>query len=304
LKVFVTGGAGFIGRNLVNSLLKDGHNVTIFDDFSNSSENLISNLLNNGANLVKGDITIQDQVSNSISGHDVVIHLAAKNSVEESIKFPEQTFSTNVDGTENILNSCLKHSIKNIVAASSAAVYGETQNLPIFENQKTNPSSPYGESKLKMERLIQNFSKKHNLNSIILRIFNVYGIGQSQEYAGVITKFLEKISKNDPLEIFGDGLQTRDFVSVQDVIESIFCAISKIKGRQGTIFNIGSGKSVSINELAKYMISISNKNLDIKYLEEKDEIKSSQADISLAKKVLNYNPKIEFNDEIKNFIRA
>jgi len=304
LKVFVTGGAGFIGRNLVNSLLKDGHNVTIFDNLSNSSENLISNLLNNGANLVKGDITIQDQVSNSISGHDVVIHLAAKNSVEESIKFPEQTFSTNVDGTENILNSCVKYSIKNIVAASSAAVYGETQNLPISENQKTNPSSPYGESKLKMERLIQNFSKKHNLNSIILRIFNVYGIGQSQEYAGVITKFLEKISKNDPLEIFGDGLQTRDFVSVQDVIESIFCAISKIKGRQGTIFNIGSGKSVSINELAKYMISISNKNLDIKYLEEKDEIKSSQADISLAKKVLNYNPKIEFNDEVKNFIRT
>jgi len=293
LNVFVTGGAGFIGRHVVKYLLENGSQVTIFDDFSNSSENLISNLLNNGANLVKGDITIQDQVSNSISGHDVVIHLAAKNSVEDSIKFPEQTFSTNVDGTENILNSCLKHSIKNIVAASSAAVYGETQNLPISENQKTNPSSPYGESKLKMERLIQDFSKKHNLNSIILRIFNVYGPGQSPEYAGVITKFQEKISKNDPLEIFGDGLQTRDFVSIQDVVESIFLAISKIEGKKGLILNIGSGKMVSINDLAKHMISISKKNLPIKYLEEKKgEIRFSQADISLAKKILNYDPKI------------
>jgi len=188
----VTGGAGFIGKYCVRSFLEKNFQVTIFDNLSNSSEGMISDLLNDGARLVKGDITIQDQVSNAISGHDAVIHLAAKISVEESINFPKQIFSTNVDGTENILNSCLKHNIKNIVATSSAAVYGETQNLPISENRKTSPSSPYGESKLKMEQLIQVFSKKHNLNSIILRIFNVYGIGQSPEYAGVITKFLEK----------------------------------------------------------------------------------------------------------------
>jgi len=265
---------------------------------------MISDLLDDSAKLVKGDITIQEQVSNAILGHDVVIHLAAKNSVEESIKFPKQTFSTNVDGIVNVLNACIKHDVKNIIAASSAAVYGETQNLPISENQKTNPSSPYGESKLKMEQLIQDFSKKHNLNSIILRIFNVYGKGQSPEYAGVITKFLNKISKNQPLEIFGDGLQTRDFVSIQDVVESIFCAISKIEGRQGAIFNIGSGKSVSINELAKHMISISNKNLDIKHGGEKNEIRFSQANISLAKKVLNYNPKTGFEDGIKNLMKT
>jgi len=299
----VTGGAGFIGKYCVKAFLEKNYEVTIFDNFSNSSEDMVSDLLNDGANLVKGDITVQDQVSKAISGHDVVIHLAAKNSVEDSIKFPKQTFSTNVDGTENILSSCVKHNIKSIIVASSAAVYGETQNIPISENNKINPSSPYGESKLKMERLIQDFSKKHNLNSIILRIFNVYGPSQSPEYAGVITKFLERISKNEPLKVFGDGLQTRDFVSVQDVIESIFCAISKIEGRQGTIFNIGSGKSVSINELAKHMISISNKNLSIKYLEEKKgEIRFSQADISLAKNVLGYNAKIEFKNGIKNLM--
>jgi len=300
----VTGGAGFIGRHCVKSFLEKNYQVTIFDNFSNSSEDIISDLLDDGAKLIKGDITRRDEVSNAISGHDIVIHLAAKISVKESINFPKQIFSTNVDGTENILNSCVKHNIKNIVATSSAAVYGKTQNLPISENQKTNPSSPYGESKLKMEQLIQDFSKKHNLNSIILRIFNVYGIGQSPEYAGVITKFLEQISKNEPLEVFGDGLQTRDFVSVEDVVESIFCAISKIEGRQGAIFNIGTGKSVSINELAKHMISISNKNLDIKYLEEKNEIRFSQADISLAKKVLNYNPKTGFEDGVKNLMKS
>jgi len=299
----VTGGAGFIGRYCVRSFLEKNYEVTIFDNFSNSSEDMISDLLDDSAKLVKGDITVQEQVSNAISGHDVVIHLAAKNSVEDSIKFPKETLMTNVDGTVNVLNACVKHDVKNIVATSSAAVYGETQNLPISENQKTNPLSPYGESKLKMEQLIQDFSKKHNLNSIILRIFNVYGIGQSPEYAGVITKFLEKISKNEPLEVFGDGLQIRDFVSVQDVVESIFCSISKIEGRQGAIFNIGSGKGVSINELAKHMISISNKNLDIKHGEEKNEIKFSKADISLAKKVLNYNPKIEFKNGINDLMK-
>ena len=300
----MTGGAGFIGRHCVKSFLEKNYQVTIFDNFSNSSEDIISDLLDDGAKLIKGDITRRDEVSNAISGHDIVIHLAAKINVEDSIKFPKETLMTNVDGAINVLNACVKHDVKNIIAASSAAVYGETQNLPISENNKTNPSSLYGESKLKMEEYIQSFSKKHNINSIILRIFNVYGKGQSPEYAGVITKFLNKISKNQPLEIFGDGLQTRDFVSIQDVVESIYCAISKIEGKRGIIFNIGNGKSVSINELAKHMISISKKNLEIKYREEKkDEIRFSQADISLAKKVLNYNPKIEFKNGINDLMK-
>ncbi len=300
----MTGGAGFIGRYCVRSFLEKNYEVTIFDNFSNSSEDMVSDLLNDSANLIKGDITVQDQVSKAISGHDVVIHLAAKNSVEESIKFPEQTFSTNVDGTENVLNSCVRHNIKNIVAASSAAVYGETQNIPISENNKTNPSSPYGESKLKMEEYIQSFSKKHNLNSIILRIFNVYGIGQSSEYAGVITKFLEKISKNEPLEIFGDGLQTRDFVSVKDVVYLIHLAISNINGKRGSIYNIANGKSITIKDLAELMISLSGKSLQMNYLEKKSgEIRFSQADITKAKNEFGFLLKTNFKDGIKNLIK-
>jgi len=299
----VTGGAGFIGRYCVRSFLKKNYQVTIFDNFSNSSEDVVSDLLNDGANLVKGDITIQDQVSNALSGHDVVIHLAAKNSVEESIKFPEQTFNANVDGTKNILESCVKHNIKNLIATSSAAVYGETQKLPISENHKTNPLSPYGESKLKMEQLIQSFSKKYNFNSIILRIFNVYGKGQSDEYAGVITKFLAKISKNESLEIFGDGSQTRDFVNIHDLVLSFEKSIDKLEGNHGTVINIGSGKSKTIKNIAEQMIRISGKKIDIEYSKQKGgEIRDSHADISLARKILDFNPKIEFEQGIKNLI--
>ena len=301
----MTGGAGFIGRYCVRSFLKKNYQVTIFDNFSNSSEDMISDLLNDGANLIKGDITIQDQVSNAISGHDVVIHLAAKNSVEDSIKFPKETLMTNVDGTVNVLNACVKYGIKSVVAASSAAVYGDSENLPISENNKTNPSSPYGESKLKMEQLIQSFSKKHNLNSIILRIFNVYGKGQSPEYAGVITKFLQKIKENDSLEIYGDGHQTRDFVSIYDVVDVMDLSISNIEGKHGTVFNIASGNCTTIKNVAELLIKYSGKNIDIKYSKQKEgEITHSCADITLAKKILNFNPKIKFEQGIKNLINS
>ena len=300
----MTGGAGFIGRHLTKSLLEKKYQVTIFDNLSNSSKDMIFDLVDDGTKFVKGDITVQDEVSNAISGHDVVIHLAAKNSVEESIKFPEQTFSTNIEGTKNVLNSCLKHNIKNIVAASSAAVYGETQNLPISENHNASPSSPYGQSKLKMEQLIQDFSEKHNLNSIILRIFNVYGLGQSSEYVGVITKFLNRITKNEPLEIFGEGLQTRDFVSIHDVIDAINLATSNIDGKRASIYNIASGESIIIKDLAELMISLSGKSLKINYLEKKSgEIRLSQADISKAKNELGFLPKTNFKDGIKNLIK-
>ncbi len=303
----MTGGAGFIGRYCVKSFLEKNYQVTIFDNFSNSSEDMISDLLDDGANLIKGDITVQEQVSKAISGHDIVIHLAAKNSVEDSIKFPEQTFATNIDGTKNILDSCVKHDIKNIIAASSAAVYDEPENptLPISESHKTNPSSPYGDSKLKMEESIQSLSKKHNLNSIILRIFNVYGIGQTSEYAGVITKFLEKISKNESLEIFGDGLQTRDFVSIYDVGDAINLSISNMGEKRGNVYNIASGKSISIIDLAKLILLISKKNLEIIHSPLKNrDIRFSQANIDLAKKELGFFPKIELKQGIERLVRA
>lgn len=303
LKILVTGGMGFIGKHLVRSLLKNENTVTIFDNFSNSDKK--SNLLfmKSGVKIVDGDITKLNDISDAVKDQQIVIHLAAKISVEESIKNPSETFRINVDGTKNVLLSCKKNNVKKIIVASSAAVYGESiKNLKLTEKSKMNPISPYGESKIKMEKEVKKFATKNGINYIILRFFNIYGIGQSDEYAGVITKFLERIRNNEDLKIFGDGRQTRDFVAIQDVINAIHNAISYNKNE---LFNIASGKAITIKELAELMILLSEKKLDINYLPpKKGDIRYSEADTSLANKNLGYVPKIELKDGIKKLLNV
>ena len=300
MRILVTGGAGFIGKYLVKYLIGNGNIVTIFDNFSNSSKKSISHLIDTGAKIIEGDITKHDEISNAVKDQEMVIHLAAKISVQESIRNPSETFRINVDGTKNVLVACEKNCVKKLVVASSAAVYGESlPDIKLTEESKTNPISPYGQSKVKMEQIIKNFVSEHNINCIILRFFNIYGVGQSDEYAGVITKFIKKITQNKPLEIFGDGLQTRDFVAVQDVVNSIHNSMSKINDYTG-IYNIASGKTTTIKELAELMVSVSEKKLDIKYFpSKKGNVRFSQADISLAKKNLGCEPKIELEEGIR-----
>jgi UDP-glucose 4-epimerase len=297
MKVLVTGGAGFIGKYLVKSLLEKGNSVTIFDNFSNSTKNSINFLENVGAKVIEGDITKLDDILNAIKDNEIVIHLAAKISVSESISNPLQTYRVNVEGTKNVLTACEKNNVKKLIAASSAAVYGEGDpNVKLTEEAELNPISPYGQSKVKMESVIKEFESKHDINCIMLRFFNIYGVGQTSEYAGVITKFLERIEHGKSLEIFGDGLQTRDFVAIDDIISSINDGI--LNGKSGT-YNIGNGKSTTIKDLAELMISISGKRLDITYTDSlKGDIRNSQADISLAKKEINYFPKCKL-DKIK-----
>ena len=177
-----------------------------------------------------------------------------------------------------------------MIAASSAAVYGKgSENLKLTENSPMNPISPYGESKVRMEEEIRKFILEYKIDSVILRFFNIFGDWQSPEYAGVITKFIKKIKDKESLEIFGDGKQTRDFISVNDVTNSIYCAIND--GSVGT-YNIDSGKAVTINELATLMISLSGKDLSIKYLDSKEgDVRYSQADIILSEKEINFSPK-------------
>lgn len=298
MRILVTGGAGFIGKHLVRSLIERGNSVTIFDNFSNAEKNSVSFLMNMGVRIIKGDIIKLEDITNATNEHDIVIHLAAKISVEESIKNPSETFHINVDGTRNVLIACEKNHIKKLVVASSAAVYGESMPcLKLTEESKMKPISPYGQSKMKMEQEIKEFVSEHKINYIILRFFNIYGIGQTSEYSGVITKFVERIAQNKSLEIFGDGLQTRDFVAVQDVIYSINNAISKDKNG---IYNIASGKAVTIKELAELMISLSGKKLEIRYLPaKKGDIRHSQANISSAKDNLGYYPRLQLEEGIK-----
>ena len=298
----VTGGAGFIGRHLVAKLLDDGHEITIFDNFSLSSKNDITNLLENGVSLVTGDILDYDLLLKSMSNYDFVIHLAAQTSVSQSIADPKTTADIIVDGTVNVLKSCVKTNVKNIIFSSSAAVYGNSLDALISEKSHLNPLSSYGASKLVAEYNLQTFSKLFGLNSISLRLFNVYGNGQSSE-AGVIRKFLKNISKDVPLEIFGDGTQTRDFVHISDVIEAFYCAIRNIEAKRGEVYNIGSGSATSINELASLLISSKEKDLQVIHKPALEgEIKDSIADISLAKNDIRYSPQIPLSDGLASLV--
>ena len=301
MRVLVTGGAGFIGKYLVKSLLEKGDSVTIFDNFSNSTKTSINFLVKMGAKVIEGDITKIQDLQNAIKEHDIVIHLAAKISVSESISNPSETFRINVDGTNNVLIACEKNHVKKLIISSSAAVYGESPpNVKLTEESVMNPISPYGESKMQMEQNVKKFALKHDIDYIILRFFNIYGIGQSLEYAGVITKFIKKIIKKESLQIFGNGSQTRDFVAIYDVIQSIHNASAYDKSG---IFNIASGKIVTIKELAEQMISLSGEKLEIKFLTEKQgDIKHSEADISMAKNQIIYSPKFELKEGIKELL--
>jgi len=293
------GGAGFIGRHLVDWLLNTS-DVTIYDNFTNSSQSSISHLLKKGASLVKGDIIDYTLLSKSLAGFDSVVHLAAETNVQESIKFPDKTNYVNVTGSVNLLRACVAKKVKNIVNASSAAVYGNPKDLPLTENSQTVPLSPYGASKLAVEHFLQAFSHSLELNCISLRIFNVYGKGQSDAYAGVITKFKKKITKNKPLVIFGDGSNTRDFVSVDDVVQSIQKAIEKIDGKKGDYYNIASGNYITINDLANLMIKISGKTLPIEHTESRQgDIHHSQTSIQLATKELGYSSKVQLKKGLK-----
>jgi UDP-glucose 4-epimerase len=295
MKVFVTGGAGFIGAYLIKSLNELGHDVVVFDNFSHSSDLF----LKNGKNItcIKGDILNQNQLSESIKKSDIVIHLAAQIDVERSINDPKETFDINVKGTENLLLSCVENKILNFIAISSAAVYGHVENHSIKENFSTNPISPYGESKLLMEKKIIQYSNNYNLNSLCLRLFNVYGKGQTDGYAGVITKFLEKIQRSEPLEIFGDGIQSRDFIYISDVIDAIILSIKKIENKNGECYNIGTETSISINELGKIMLKLFSKNLEIIHMpSKKGDIQFSQASMKKTKNELDFMPKISLKE--------
>jgi len=275
---------------LISSLSKN-HSITIYDDLSNSTKPDFENV-----EFVKGDILDYENLVKSSKGFDMIIHLAAKSNVAESVIHPDETMNVNVKGTENILKCCLQNEIKKIIFASSAAVYGECNDI-ITEETKTNPLSPYGESKLLAENKIKSFAQENDLDAVILRMFNVYGNGQNDQYAGVITKFSNNILQNIPLKIYGDGKQTRDFISIHDVVESFHHALENISGKKGTIYNIGTGIATTIAQLAKLMLEISGKNLEINYVgEKKEDIKYSVADITLAKKELGFVAKTKLKE--------
>jgi len=306
MKIFLTGGAGFVGSNLISTALNEGNEITVLDNFSNSSRGKIERFLEKGVKIIEGDITDQKLLQEIVHDFDVVVHLAAKISVQDSIKNPEETIRINVTGTEYIIKACIKSNISNIIVASSAAIFGEleNQNEILDETTRPNPVSPYGESKLQMEKKIHELTLANNINSIILRFFNIYGVGQSNEYAGVITKFFEKIKQNKPIEIFGDGKQKRDFIYINDATEAIMKSIKNIDNKKGEIYNIASGKSITILELAKTILKISNKSeTEIIFSKpKKNDIKISQTSIEKAKKELSFFTQTELTTGLSKMV--
>lgn len=303
MKVFVTGGCGFIGRHVASAFLNSGHMVTVYDNLKNSQSSISSHLEKEGARVIKGDIQDHKLLSNSITDSDTVIHLAAQIDVQESIKDPRTTNMINVTGSVNLFQACVQQGVRNVISASTAAVYGNSKKQPISEDFQANPISPYGASKLAMEYYAKAFANCYDLNCVSLRFFNVYGKGQSDAYAGVITRFMDKIRDNKPLVIYGNGSYTRDFVSVNDVVGAIQSSIKVIKNKRGQVYNIASGRHITIKELAKSMVSISGKSLSIKHVKaKKGDIEKSQPTIRLAQKELGYKPKIDLKTGLRNLL--
>ncbi len=300
MKVLITGGAGFIGSNIASYLKQEGYDVIVFDSFERSIKNVKSVL--KGIAIEKLDLRGDLRKIIKHARKSVIVHAAAYINAKESIKKPLEYLENNVASTVNLLKATSKIAEK-IIYLSSAAVYGEPKHLPINEEHDLNPINPYGASKLSAEYWVKAYSNLYTVNYVILRLFNVYGEGQKGEYAGVISKFIEKARKRKPLIIYGDGLQTRDFVYVGDVAKAVELAI-KTKNFNET-YNIGFGKATTINQLAEIVMDAFGFYKKPIYMpERKGDIKHSQADISKAMKLLNYKPEVSLEEGIKKIIKV
>jgi UDP-glucose 4-epimerase len=248
---------------------------------------------------VKGDIRDSAVVYKCLENVDAVVHFAAQISVTFSVDHPDFTFDVNACGTKNLLNASAKKTVGKFVLASSCAVYGDPdpESLPLKETSETNPISPYAESKLQAENYCLQSDKQDLLQSVVLRFFNVYGVRQGlNDYSGVITRFIGRIKEKKPLIIYGDGSQSRDFVNVNDIVNAVFAAMQNADAHS-QVFNIGSGKPTSIDELAKTLLELADVDLEICYEKPRaGDIKHSYGIITKARKVLGYEPKVSLKD--------
>ena len=292
MKILVTGGAGFIGSHIVEYLVQRGDDVTILDNLNTGKiENLSK--VDNDINFVNGDIREYKLLERLVNDSDGVFHEAALASVQQSLKMKEKYFDVNVSGTENILKLAKEYGFK-VVYASSSSVYGNPKQIPIRESDSRSPINPYAQTKLEAELLAEKYSEM-GVKVIGLRYFNVFGKRQSKEYAGVIKLFLERIQQSKSPKINGDGLQTRDFVYIDDVVKANILAMDSDINYK--FFNVGSGLPISILDLANLVINASG--LSFKPIHGpalSGDVKTTQADLTLIKKLLVWQPKTKLQD--------
>jgi len=296
MKFVVTGGAGFIGSNIVKQLLKQNHTPIVIDNLCRGK---IERISSPDIEFHKVDIRNIDQLKKILKNSDGVFHQAALTDVQESFTKQEEYNDVNVKGTENIFKIAKEFNLK-VVYASSSSIYGNPKKIPITENSKRDPINPYGKTKLENEFSAESYSKD-NVSIIGLRYFNVYGKGQTGSYAGVITKFINKLKENKNPVIFGLGTQVRDFIFVEDVALANISAM-KSKVNNG-FFNVGTGIITSINQLAKIMIELSELKLEIQYEKALDgDVNNSQANTNLTESTLKWKYSVKLKDGLGTII--
>ncbi len=291
MKVLITGGAGFIGSHLANQLHQRGHYVRVLDDLSSGDP---AHLLP-GINFNRGDVRDIPKLWSLLQGVDVAYHLAARVSVPASILYPREYNDVNVSGTVALLEACRDVSVKRVILASSATVYGNQAQQPVEESLPTHPAVPYAVSKLAAEHYLFNLGQLCRFETVALRIFNAYGPGQPlpPAHAPVIPQFVHQIAGSGSVVIFGDGAQTRDFVYIDDVVEALISA-AQVDGVDRQIINVGSGHEVSLNQLVEEIATIVDKKANVLYNRTASGgIARLVADVSKAKQLLNYTPSIQ-----------
>ena len=292
MKILVTGGAGFIGSHIAEYLVQRGDDVTVLDNLhTGRKENLVK--INDKITFVNGDIRDYNLLEKLVSDVSGVYHEAALASVQQSFNMKDEYVDVNVNGTENIFKLAREYGFK-VVYASSSSVYGNPKKVPIKEDDDRKPINPYAETKLDDEYLAKKYSEM-DVKVIGLRYFNVFGKRQSKEYAGVIKLFLHNIQQKKPPKINGDGLQTRDFVHIDDVVQANVSAMGSSINHK--FFNVGSGLPISILDLANLIIDASGLSLKpIHGPELSGDVRSTQADTQLIRKLLNWEPKTVLSD--------
>jgi nucleoside-diphosphate-sugar epimerase len=300
MRYLVTGGAGFIGSNTVDELVRQGHSVCVLDDLSAGSEKNLAGVRDK-IEFVRGSVTDRQMVDRACRGVDFVLHLAARTSVPRSVKDPAETNRINVDGTMEVLLAARDAGVRRVVFAGSSSVYGDTPTLPKREDMPTAPISPYGVSKLVGELYGKVFHRVYGLEFVSVRYFNVFGPRQNpgSPYSGVLSLFCTAMRDGGAPTVFGDGENSRDFTFVENVVQGniLACDTPNIAGM---VFNLGTGGRYTLNQTLRLLEKFSGRAANAQYGPSRPgDIRDSQADISLARERLGFNPRVGFEEGLR-----
>ena len=299
MKIIVTGGAGFIGSHLVEKLVQEGYEVSVIDNLISGKE---ENLKAVRKKIIFHKESINNDIKEILNGAEIVFHLAAIPRVQFSIHNPIESHNTNINGSLNLLKHCSDYGIKRFIFSSSSSVYGDQKSLPLKETMMPNPMSPYALQKLTIEYYCKLFHNLYGLKTISLRYFNVYGPRQDKEsnYSNLIPKFIGLIQKNEPPKIHGDGNQTRDFSYVNDVVSANLAVMNSSNSKIfGEAFNIGTGNNTSVNQIAEKIIALLSSKIKPIHIDPVIEPKDTLADITKAKKLLDWEPKTSIDQGLQ-----